>query len=148
MKSDANKTVMLVGRLLIATIFFMNAFGVVDQTRPAEEMASHGLPAFAITPMLWAGRIAQLIGAVLFLLPNRLAAVGSLVLIAFLVPAPLIGHDFWTATGNFRQAQLVGFLKNLAILGALAVVGAHFLAKPSARRTDPDLAGATKKNGL
>src|SRR6266851_395370 len=102
MKSDANKTVMLVGRLLISAIFFMNAFGVVEQARPAQEMASHGLPAFAITPMLWAGRITQFIGAVLLLLPNRLAAVGSLVLIAFLVPATLIGHDFWAATGNFR----------------------------------------------
>jgi putative oxidoreductase len=128
MKSDANKTVMLVGRLLISAIFFMNAFGVVDQARPAQEMASHGLPAFAITPMLWAGRITQFIGAVLLLLPNRLAAVGSLVLIAFLVPATLIGHDFWAATANFRQGQLVGFLKNLAILGALVVIAAHYFS--------------------
>lgn len=147
MLSEANKAVMFVGRLLIATIFFMNAFGVVDQARPAQEMASHGLRAFAITPMLWAGRITQFIGAVLLLLPNRLAAVGSLVLIAFLVPATLIGHDFWAATGDFRQVQLVGFLKNLAILGGLGVVAAHSLAKRSAKRIDPEPAGTAKKSG-
>lgn len=128
MRSDGNKTLMLVGRLLIATIFFLNAFGIVDQARPAQEMAAHGVPSFAIAPMLWAGRITQLIGAVLLLLPNRLAAVGSFMLIAFLVPATLIAHDFWAASGDFRQAQLVGFLKNLAILGALGVVAAHFLS--------------------
>ncbi len=147
MESEANKTVMLVGRLLIATIFFMNALGVVDQTRPAQEMAAHGVPLFAITPMLWAGRITQFIGAVLLLFPNRLAAIGSFLLAAFVVPATLIAHDFWAATGEFRQAQLVGFLKNLAILGGLGVVAAHFLAKPSAKRTDPDPAGTGKKNG-
>jgi putative oxidoreductase len=130
MLSEANKTLMLVGRLLIATIFFMNAFGVVDQARPAQEMTAHGVPAFAIVPMLWAGRIAQLIGGVLLLFSNRVAVVGSFVLAAFLIPATLIGHDFWAATGDFRQAQLVGFLKNLAILGALVVIAAHNL-RPS-----------------
>ncbi len=147
MKSEANKTVMLLGRLLIATIFFMNAFGVVDQARPAQEMAAHGVPLFAIAPLLWAGRITQFVGAVLLLFPDRLAAIGSFLLAAFLVPATLIAHDFWAATGDFRQAQLVGFLKNLAILGALGVVGAHFLAKPSAKRTDPEPAGTEKRNG-
>ena len=38
-----------IGRAALALIFLFNAFGLVDQTRAANELAAHGAPA-ALVP--------------------------------------------------------------------------------------------------
>ena len=129
MTSELSPILSFAGRLLISAIFFLNAFGVIDQSRPAQELASHGIPSFAVTPMVWAGRITQCIGGILLLSSRRFAAVGSIMLVAFLIPATLAAHDFWASPADLRAAQFVQFCKNAAIIGGLMVTSAMFIAK-------------------
>src|SRR5260370_28673762 len=102
MTSELSPILSLAGRLLISAIFFLNAFGVIDQLRPAQELASHGIPSFAVTPLVWAGRITQCIGGILLLSSRRFAAVGSIALTAFLIPATFAAHDLLASPPGLR----------------------------------------------
>ncbi|GAB4215473.1 MAG: DoxX family protein [Roseiflexaceae bacterium] len=115
----------LLGRLLIVVIFFLNATGVVDQARPAREMAEFGVPPALIPPAMLVGRSLQLLGG-LAVLTGFYPQLGALALIAFLVPATVIAHHFWDRTGAERQIQLANFLKNLAMIGGLVLVAARW----------------------
>lgn len=117
---------LLVGKLLLTLIFFLNAFGVVDQARAAHEMAAFGVPAGLVPAAMWSGRIVQFIGGGLLLWRNDwLAAVACLLLAGFLAPATVIAHSFWSAPPELVGAQFVNFLKNAAIIGGL-LCGAAF----------------------
>ena len=50
------------------------------------------------------------------------APLGRLLLIAFLIPAALIFHDFWHYDGQIRQLQMANFMKNITIAGGLLMV--------------------------
>ena len=45
-----------IGRAALALIFLFNALGVVDQTRPANELAAHGAPAALVATLIAGGR--------------------------------------------------------------------------------------------
>jgi putative oxidoreductase len=47
---------------------------------------------------------------------------GVAALIVFLIPATLIFHPFWQASGMERMGQMINFMKNLAIMGGLLIV--------------------------
>src|SRR5262245_9713572 len=100
------------GRAALAAIFLLNGFGIVDQTRPAEELRARGAPAALVPVMIAAGRLLQVVaGAALVLGWHE--RVAALALALFLVPATLTAHDFWAYRGTQFQGQLVNFLKNL-----------------------------------
>lgn len=44
--------------------------------------------------------------------------IGVLALVVFLVPVSYKMHDFWAETGQQRAADMVNFLKNVALLGS------------------------------
>ena len=50
------------------------------------------------------------------------ARVGSVLLMAFLIPTTLLFHDFWTASAGEAGEQMTLFLKNVGILGGLLMV--------------------------
>jgi putative oxidoreductase len=54
-----------------------------------------------------------------------LTRIASLGLILFMIPTTLIFHAFWNAEGPEHLQQMVNFMKNLAIIGGLAVVMAQ-----------------------
>ena len=86
-------------RILISVVFVLNAFGIIDQTIPAREMAEHGIPVDLVPWLMLAGRALELIAGVslsLGLYP-RFAA---LALLAFLIPATFVSHSFWVAYGT------------------------------------------------
>jgi putative oxidoreductase len=110
-------TVMLVGRLLIAAIFFVSGIAkLTDTAGTAEYMAARGIP-YAETLALVAGA-AEVAGAlaIAFGLLTRLAALG---LILFLIPTTFIFHNFWAVPADQRVLQMSSFLKNVAIAGGL-----------------------------
>lgn len=115
------------GRLLLALIFFLNAFGIVSQERSTHELILAGVPQGLAPWFIRAGQVTQAVAGVLLLAPNALTVVaGALVLAGFLVPATLIAHNFWMAPADLYTAQLVNFLKNLAAIGSLLVVAATY----------------------
>ena len=110
-----------IGRTALALIFLFNALGIVDQTRPAHELAAHGAPAALVPTLVMAGRALQLVAGIALVIGwhERIAA---LLLALFLIPATLTAHAFWASPGPEFQGQLVNFLKNLAMFGGLCFV--------------------------
>jgi len=114
------RAALVVGKTLVALIFLLNALGVVDQAGAARELAGFGVPRRWVPLAMLTGRGVQLVGAILLVLwGDRLAALGCVMLAAFLAQATLVAHPFWSATGDARTPQLVNFLKNVAIIGGL-----------------------------
>jgi putative oxidoreductase len=127
----------LVGRLLLAQIFLasgLNKIGAWEQT--AGYMASKGMP---LVPLFLIAAIVFEVGGGLSIAIGYKARLGAAALIAFLIPVSLIFHNFWTYEGMERQVQMIMFMKNLAIMGGLAVLagsGAGPLSLDRRNRTE------------
>ena len=74
----------------------------------------------------------MLFGAIVFLLVGSLsviaglaARIGALLLFIFLALATYYFHDFWTFEGAEQQKEMIQFLKNLALMGAMAMIMAN-----------------------
>src|SRR3989441_2748679 len=94
-----------IGRTALALIFLFNALGIVDQTRPAHELAAHGAPAALVPTLIMAGRALQLVAGIALVIGwhERIAA---LLLALFLIPATLTAHDFWASPGpEFQRSE-------------------------------------------
>ena len=115
---------LLTARILIAVVFLLNAFGIIDQSIPARELAERGAPASLVPLIMLSGRALELIAgfALAFGILPRLSAIA---LFVFLVPATFVSHSFWLASGTPAfQGQLINFCKNTAILGGLLFIAA------------------------
>ena len=113
----------LVGRFLIAAIFISSGFAkLTDPAGAIGYMNSAGIPHSDV--LVYVAGIAELTGglALVFGFLTRLAAAG---LILSLIPTTLVFHNFWALEGAAMKTQLVHFMKNLAIIGGLAMVFAN-----------------------
>jgi putative oxidoreductase len=109
-------------RVLVALVFLANGFGIIPQGVPAKELAEHGAPTALVPLLMLAARTIEIVGGfglILGIYP-RIAAIA---VIAFLVPATLVAHEFWHAVGTPAYAmQLLQFLKNTAMTGGLLLI--------------------------
>ena len=109
-------------RVLIAAVFLLNGFGVINQAIPAREMMERGVPPTIVPFAMFAGRFLEIMagfGLALGIFPRW----SALLLFAFLVPATFISHSFWLAAGTPQfQGQLINFCKNMAIWGGLIFI--------------------------
>ena len=86
-------------------------------------MGDKGIPA----PQL------MLVGAIVFLIAGSLsiivgfkARIGATLLLIFLVLATYYFHDFWNVTDPaVKQDQMIHFLKNLGLMGAMVLIIAN-----------------------
>lgn len=109
---------------MIAVVFLLNGFGIIDQFLPARELVERGAPASLVPLIMLSGRALEMIAgfALAFGILPRLSAIA---LFAFLVPATFVSHSFWLAAGTPAfQAQVINFCKNTAILGGLLFIAA------------------------
>lgn len=109
--------IILLGRVLMGQIFLLAGIHkMMDWQGTATYMASQGMPWI---PFFLAGAmLVETLGGLSLILGIQ-ARVGALGLAAFLVPATLIFHDFWTLEEPQRSLQMIMFQKNLAIMGGL-----------------------------
>jgi uncharacterized membrane protein YphA (DoxX/SURF4 family) len=113
----------LIGRILLATIFVLSAFGKITQfNSTAAMMAGMGFPAAELFPV--GALVFEAVGGLSLLLGYH-ARIGAWLLILFLIPTTLIFHNFWAFSGPEYQMQMINFLKNLAIMGGLGYVAYH-----------------------
>jgi putative oxidoreductase len=111
-------------RALVALIFLANGFGIIPQAVPMKDLADHGTPATLVPLVILAGRSVQIVAGIALLL-GIYPQVAALMLIAFMIPASLVAHDFWSAVGTPAYVpQLLQFLKNSAIIGGLLFIAA------------------------
>jgi putative oxidoreductase len=115
----------VLGRVLLSTIFLMSAVGnkIPHFNDCAQVMAKEGVPA---PQFLLVGAIAFLIAGSLSVIVGYKARIGAALLLVFLVLATYFFHDFWTQTDpHAQQEQMIQFMKNLSMMGAMLLVIAN-----------------------
>jgi putative oxidoreductase len=112
-------------RLLIAALFaYSGVTKALDMSATAAAIATH-LPVRFATALGWAAIAVELAGALMLALGLRVRVAAG-VLAAFTIVVTVLFHDFWQlGPGSIRDAQLVQFTKNCAVLGGLLLLAVH-----------------------
>jgi putative oxidoreductase len=117
--------VAVLGRILLCTIFLLSALGnkIPNFQAVAGSLAKEGVPA---PQVMLAGAIVCLIAGSLSVILGYKARIGAALLLVFLVLATYYFHDFWTLSDpQAQQEQMIQFLKNLGLMGAMLLVIAN-----------------------
>jgi putative oxidoreductase len=117
--------VTLLGRVLLCAIFLTDAlFDKIPRFRDtAEMMGLHKIPLPAVA---LGGAIAFLIAGSLSVITGYRARIGAALLLVFLAAVTFYFHDFWTiADPKLREAQMIQFMKNLTMMGAMLMIVAN-----------------------
>src|SRR5438067_11513071 len=137
----------VLGRLLLCTIFLLAAVGnkIPHFSEVAKVMESAGVPA---PQFLLVGAIAFLLVGSVSVIVGYKAQFGAALLLIFLILASYYFHAFWKLEGQAQQEQMIQFMKNLSIMGAMLLLMANgsgpmsvdsWLRKRSAAAEKPDL---------
>ena len=113
------------GRVLLCIIFLMAAVGnkIPHFSEVAQVMASKGIPQ---PKLMLAGAIVFLLAGSLSVITGYRARIGASLLLVFLVLATYYFHNFWTiADAKAQQEQMIHFMKNLSIMGAMLFIIAN-----------------------
>lgn len=125
MNTQLQGIVTVIGRTMLSLVFLMSAVGnkIPKFTEVAGYMASEGVPA---SRLMLAGAIVFLIVGSLSMIVGYRARIGGALLLVFLVLATYFFHDFWTfEDAAEKQQQMIQFMKNMALMGALLVIIAN-----------------------
>jgi len=114
-----NDTFLLVGRLLMASLFLTAGIPKALQGYGggfAQYLAKMGVPYPEIMGVVAVGiEVLVPVALILGLWPR----ISALLLIAFVVVATGLAHRFWEFPEAQQQAQMSSFLKNIALIGGL-----------------------------
>jgi putative oxidoreductase len=111
-------------RILVALVFLANGFGIIPQIQPAKDLAEHGAPPALVPLLMFAARTIEIVGGFGLML-GIFPRIAAIAIIAFLVPATFVAHEFWQVAGTPTYApQLLQFLKNAAMTGGLLIIAA------------------------
>ncbi len=115
-----------IGRVLFSLIFIASGLSkIVDWDKTSSYMEANNMkfiPFFLIIAIAF-----QVLGGLSIIL-NYKIKIGIVLLLIFMVPATFIFHDFWTLVDTteieetIKQLEMVSFLKNSAIIGALLML--------------------------
>ena len=142
-----NDTALLLGRLLMASLFLIAGIPKALQGYGggfAQYLGSQGVPYPEIVGAIAVAiEVLVPVALVLGLWPR----ISALLLIAFVVVATALAHRFWEFPEAQQQAQMNNFLKNIALIGGLLFYyvsgpGAWSLAGRSAGAGAPEPARA------
>ncbi len=109
-----------VARSMLAATFIISAIRhIIHWSAALDEMAGDGMPR---SSFLLLGSVAfRLLGGLSVLVGIR-AKLGAAMLVAFIVPAAFLAHDFWAMPAARQTHETIEFLNNMAIAaGALLV---------------------------
>ena len=137
----------ILGRIMLCTIFVMSTVGnkIPQFNQVVGYMKAEGVPQPAL---MLAGAIAfLLIGSALVVLGYK-ARIGALLLLVFLALATYYFHDFWNIPATNaaeQQNQMIQFLKNLGLAGAMLFILANGSGAGSLDGCCRTAAGADKR---
>ena len=115
----------LLGRILFVGIFAVSGIGHLTQTSAMTGYAASKHVPSARLAVLASG-VLLVVGALMVAL-GAWADLGSLLLVAFLLPTALAMHGFWREKDAMdRQMEQVQFLKDLSLAGAALLAFALF----------------------
>src|SRR5262249_30675397 len=112
------------GRVLLCVIFVMATVGkkIPDYAGTIEVMEKVGVPA---PHVLLAGALAFLLVGSLSVIVGYKARIGAVLLAVFLVLASYYFHPFWKFEGEAKDMQMIHFMKNLSMFGAMLFIIAN-----------------------
>ncbi|MFD1815480.1 DoxX family protein [Rhodococcus gannanensis] len=115
----------LIGRILFSVLFLTSAAGHLTQSNAMAQYAeSKGLPVPQLSVLV--SGVVLLLGALSVLL-GVWADLGSLLLVAFLVPTAVLMHNFWSESdAQAKQTEMIQFNKDIALAGAALMLFAFF----------------------
>jgi uncharacterized membrane protein YphA (DoxX/SURF4 family) len=117
---------LLAGRVLFAALFVFSARGHIQRRAQYVKIAAGKLPIAFVAGVPT--------GLFLLLASLSIAAgiwpdIGSLMIVAFLLPTTLLFHPFWTVKdAAARRTSEGGFYRNLTLIGAALALFALFAA--------------------
>ncbi|MGH9581414.1 MAG: DoxX family protein [Bryobacteraceae bacterium] len=117
------KAAFVIGRLIFGGFFIYSGINhFKKQNGLAQYAAAKNLPQPEAAVM--GSGVALIVGGASVIFGLR-PKIGAAAIIAFLASASPLFHDFWNAKDpSARQAEMINFMKNLALLGAaLALAG-------------------------
>jgi len=127
----------VLGRVMLCTIFLMSAVGnkIPKFSGVVKYMEGAGIPAPQV----------MLVGAIVFLIVGSLsvilgyqARIGAGLLLVFLILATYYFHAFWNITdAQEKQTQMIAFMKNLSMMGAMLMIMAGGAGAMSLDRKPP-----------
>src|SRR5262245_59899325 len=114
----------VLARLRLVAIFLLSAVGnkIPHFSDVAKVMESVGVPA---PQFLLAGAIAFLLAGSVSVIVGYRARIGAALLLTFLVLASYYFHPFWKLEGQAQQEQMIHFMKNLSMMGAMLFIVAN-----------------------
>jgi putative oxidoreductase len=118
--------ILLVGRILFVALFVSAARGHIQNHARYVEGSGKKLP----FPVLagWPAGVWLLVAAVSIVV-GIWADLGSLMIAAFLIPAAVLFHPFWSQTDpGARRTHEAGFYRDVSLLGAALALFALFAA--------------------
>ncbi|GAB2636282.1 DoxX family membrane protein [Prescottella soli] len=117
--------VILIGRILFSALFLFSGVGHLTQSKSMAQYAEgKGVPAAQLAVL--ASGVLVVVGGLSVLL-GVWADLGSLLIVAFLVPTAAIMHGFWSESDpSTRQMEMIQFNKDLALAGAALMLFAFF----------------------
>jgi len=86
-------------RVLVGAVFLATGFGIIPQAPAAKALADHGATGALVLLLMLAGRTIKIVGGfglILGIYPQ----IAAIAVIAFLIPATLVGHGFWQVRGT------------------------------------------------
>jgi putative oxidoreductase len=121
---QANNAALVVGRVLLASLFILAAVNkVANYDATAMRMDAHGLqPTALLLPLTIA---LELLGGLSVAFAVRWAFVGASLLAGFTLVTNVIFHQFWAAPPAIAPLEFSLFFKNIAITGALIYFAAN-----------------------
>lgn len=117
--------VAVIGRACLGAIFLMSAVGnkVPNFSQVAEMMGGVGIPQ---PKVMLAGAIVFLIAGSVSIILGYKGRIGAALLLVFLVLATYFFHAFWSLSDpQAQQDQMIQFMKNLALIGAMLLIIAN-----------------------
>jgi putative oxidoreductase len=119
---DVPDLALLFARICIAPLFFYSGSGKVLAFTATAARLYGGAEGFG--KFLASGAIAAELGCGAALLLGLFARQAALVLILFTIAATFMFHNFWAAPEAQVTTQVINFLKNTGLVGALALIAA------------------------
>ena len=121
--SSLDSVVLLFARLAIAPLYLYSGVGKVLAFSTTAGRLYGGADGFG--SLLAAGAVAVELGCGTALLLGLFARQAAVALICFTIAATLMFHNFWAAPEAQIVTQTINFLKNLGLIGGLALVAYH-----------------------
>lgn len=124
MPSPIQGIVTVLGRIMLAAIFFMAAVGnkIPNFEGVAAYMESNGVPAAKV---MLAGAIVFLVVGSVSVIAGWKTRIGASLLLVFLALATYYFHPFWKVAPDQVQMQTIQFMKNVSMMGAMLLLIAN-----------------------